>query len=102
MIIVDNKNKSYYFAEIVDVLNGSNGKKILSPDPSNTPEYYREKKFKTWYRLQNIQPIESSSIDLDNLVLRYRLDSNLNRIPFLDRINSRPSFMYVIDEYSLK
>lgn len=43
MIIVDNKNKSYYFAEIVDVLNGSNGKKILSPDPSNTPEYYREK-----------------------------------------------------------
>lgn len=102
IIIVDSKNKNYYYGEIIDIESGKNGKKILSPDVNITPEYYRKETFKTWYKLQSIVPIEKASIDLNNLVLRYRIDANNNRIPLLEKINSRPSFMYVIDKNLIK
>lgn len=98
LIIIDNKNKHNYYAEIIDIKSADKNEVISSPDLSITPEYYKDKKFKTWYKLQNISPLDKTSIDLNNLVLRYHVDCDNNAIPLSEVINSRPSFMYVIDK----
>lgn len=96
MIMVYGKNEDVYLADIIEIK--INQSPVLSPYPKLTPEYYRDKKYKIWYRIENIRLCEDEGL-LDRLVLKDLItDENENK---KFNKNTRNSFWYVIDKDKL-
>lgn len=81
-----------YRAEVIEVIFAKdfNEEKIESPDSSHTVGYYKEERYKTWYKLKNIKKLEEEY--LSNIVTHYNTKCKIE-----DAFYNRPTLRYFVE-----
>lgn len=66
----------------VEEVRTNHGNDILTPEPENTPAYYRDKAFPAWFRISKIQRIDRARITEDS-------ETDLEDSDHIDRLEAR-------------
>ena len=62
ILLVDSGTRRVYRARCDEVASDAFGQRIVSPDPTKTPEYYRQQTYMAWYRLGDFQRISDEDV----------------------------------------
>lgn len=61
--LANTKEGKLYAAECVRVVFGANGSRIRSPEPRQTPQYYRSDRFPAWFKFTSIVALQQPEFE---------------------------------------
>jgi len=94
VLLFDSGQSKLYRANLIDIAFSNTHEGMACPDLSLTPEYYRERNFKAWFKFDSISEIDSDNVGSE-LHLHSYFEGNFglfkNNEPFKDFFNKQVS-----------
>ncbi|XLP07381.1 metallophosphoesterase family protein [Alteromonas marina] len=94
VLLFDSGQNKLYIANLIDIAFRNSNEGMACPDLNLTPEYYRERSFKAWFKFDSISEVNSEHIESTLHAHSYH-DDNFglfkNNEPFKDFFNKQVS-----------